>query len=228
MNLKLALQLSIIIALAIFTLLWALNFPYPSPAIKPFLDPKQRYPASQVAEWVHTGNFPSDFLTFFNRDPERTIPRGDNFVAPADGFVRDYLVQNNKTLLMIQLTFWDVHVVRSPVAGIIKSIEDEGMVLFKNDPTDIIILRGKIGPVQKVITIGTKHGDVQVRMITNYWASRLKVWKAVGQTVEKGERIGKMLAGSTVVTEIPMAIDLQPLKSKQVSAGESIIFDWKR
>lgn len=228
MNTKLILQLTTIILISIATTLWAINFPYPSPLVKPFLAPKQRYPAKQIAEWVDTGDFPSDFLKFFSRDPERKIPSGDNFVAPADGFVRETATLKNTTYLMIQLTFWDVHVVRSPVAGTIKSIEDEGVILFKTDPKDIMFLRGKIAPVQKIITISTQHGEVKLRMITNYWASRLKVWSAIGQAVEKGERIGKMLAGSTVVAEIPKAINLQPLTSKQVTAGESIIFDWTR
>lgn len=226
MNRILLVQLAVVAFLITAVLFWALNFPYPSPLIKPFLEPKQRYPTAQIAGWVDTGDFPSDFLKFFNRDPDRVVPEGDNFVAPADGFIRETLIDNNVTYLMIQLTFWDVHVVRSPVEGVIKSIEDEGVVLFKKDPKELIMLRGKIAPVQKIITIASEHGDIKVRMITNYWASRLKVWTGIGQKIAKGERIGKMIAGSTVVAEIPSAINLALLHKQQVVGGESIMFDW--
>ena len=217
-------QTSIILICLIAGILWALNFPYPSPLIKKFLEPKQRYPAAQIVEFVNNSSFPKDFLEFFNRDPERTPPRGNNLVSPADGFVREILQKDGITYLMIQLTFWDVHIMRSPVSGIAESIEEDGLLHFKNDPNDIILSRGKVAPVQKILTIATPTGKIKVRMITNYWASRVKVWTHIGKKIEKGERIGQMLAGSTVVLEIPGNINL-PLKTgQQVVAGESIIF----
>ena len=48
---------------------------------------------------------------------------------------------------------------------------------------DMIFLDGKIAPVQMVITLDTEYGKVKVRLITSYWASRLKVAVRIGQRV---------------------------------------------
>ena len=66
------------------------------------------------------------FFAWFFRDPERTIPSGDGLiVSPADGKVT--CVESTQlngapcTRISIFLNVFDVHVNRSPVAGVIKS-----------------------------------------------------------------------------------------------------------
>lgn len=217
------LQIVIILfsGLAIFQ--WAANFPFPSPLIKPVLPITERWPAEQISHWVHSGTFSSDFLEYFARDPDREIPPGNSIVSPADGFVREMAVMDGKTYLMIQLTYWDVHVVRTPVEGIVKSIEEEGITLFREDPEDVMFLRGKVAPVQKIVTLETDIGEVAVRLISNYWASRIKIWVAHGQHLEKGERLGRMLAGSTVVAEFPDTVELAVEPMQQVYGGATIV-----
>lgn len=223
MNKTLLVQAIVLVCCAVGIAQWAVNFPYPSPVVKPFLEPKQRYPGSQIVEWVDSGAFPDDFLTFFARDPQRVVPAGDNLVSPADGFLRETLIEDGITYLMVQLTFWDVHVVRTPIAGVVKSIEQEGITMFKEDPKDVMMLRGKVAPVQKIVTLDTDLGEVRVRLIANYWASRLKVWVGHGQRLEKGERIGRMVAGSTVVAEFPGEIALDVRPKQRMVGGETIV-----
>lgn len=223
MNRTLLLQVAIILISSLAIFQWAANFPFPSPLVKPVLPPTERWPAEQVSAWVHAGNFSSDFLDYFARDPDREVPPGNSIVAPADGFVREMAVLDGKTFLMIQLTVWDVHVVRTPVAGVVKSIHEEGITLFRNDPKDVMFLRGKVAPVQKIVTLETDMGEVAVRLISNYWASRIKIWVAHGQRLEKGERFGRMLAGSTVVAEFPGEIELSVEPMQQVYGGETIV-----
>jgi len=223
MNKTLFVQLAVVAFCVAGIGLWAVNFPYPSPLIKPFLAPRYRYPGAQIVKWVDSGAFPDDFLEFFARDPDRVVPSGDNIVSPADGFVREILVRDGITYLMVQLTFWDVHVVRTPISGVVKSIKSEGVSLFKKDPKDVMFRRGKVAPVQKVVTLATNIGDVRVRLIANYWASRLKVWVGCGEKLKKGERIGRMVAGSTVVAEFPGKIKLSVAPGNRVLAGETIV-----
>jgi phosphatidylserine decarboxylase len=205
-----------------------LHFPYPSPLIKPFLPPRLKWPTEQVEAWVEAENFDSDYLGFFARDPTRITPIGDNFVSPSDGIVKNIVVKGNVTYLVIGLSFWDVHVVRTPVAGAVTDIEQEGYSLFgRNDSKqklrESVFLRGKAAPVQQIITINSKFGIVKVRLITSYWASRLKVYIHLGDHLEKGQRIGRILLGSTVVGEFPNGSLISVKKGQRVVGGETII-----
>ncbi len=218
----------VLIATSIFAVTeWGSNFPYPSPLIKPFLSPKLRWPTEEVMEWIETQNVDPAFKKFFYRDPERHVPSGPNLVAAADGIVQAIAFRDGITFLVIGLSFWDVHVVRAPIAGTVGSIEDEG-VFYQRYPTHEerdadFFLRGKAAPVQQVVTLKTRIGEVKVRLVTSYWASRIKVWAYPGQQLKKGQRIGRMLLGSTVVVEFPGKLALEAKKDQHVVAGETII-----
>ena len=213
--------------------LWAVvelvvNFPYPSPLIRPFLPPTLRWPRAQVEGWVNTQDFPSSFLQYFGRDPERAIPAGENMVAPADGVI-GILHRNGMSYLVVNMSFWDVHVIRAPASGAVTGIEEEGIRLVRNRQTEEqkvanIYERGKDAPVQKIITFKTGYGDLKVRMITSYWASRLKVWVAPGQDVKKGERIGRIMLGSTTVLEVPGNVNFAVKPGQHVTGGQTIVF----
>ena len=206
---------------------WAVNFPYPSPLIKPLLAPKLRWPANQVVEWVETQSFDPAFKRFFYRDPERIVPPGPDLVAAADGVVQLMTFRDDISFIVIGLSFWDVHVVRTPIAGLVTDVESEGVYLAKNpsqaDRDVSFFVRGKAAPVQQIVTLQTAIGVVKVRLITSYWASRIKVWVHPGEHVEKGQRIGRMLLGSTVVTELPGKLDFAVAQKQRVVAGETLI-----
>ena len=125
------------------------------------------------------------------------------------------------------LSFWDVHVVRTPVAGMVKDVEVEGTYLQRdvaeNQLEQTIFLRGKVAPVQQIVTLETNLGELKVRLITSYWASRLKVWVHPGEHLDKGQRIGRILLGSTVVAELPGQFSLSVRKGERVVGGETII-----
>jgi phosphatidylserine decarboxylase len=211
--------------LAIFLLAW--DFPYPSPLIKPFLPPKLRWPTEEVMSWVEQGQFDRDFSRYFARDPDRKIPVNATLVSPADGLVQSMVYMNNVTYFVVGLSFWDVHVIRTPIAGTVKSIDMEGSYLDRLPPHDrvkeLAFLRGKPAPVQAVITLGTDRGDVRIRMITSYWASRLKIWAYPGQKLNEGDRIGRIVLGSTVVSEFPGKLQFSVKIGQHVLAGSSPI-----
>ena len=204
------------------------NFPFPSPLIKPFLPPKLRWPGEQIVQWQQAKNYEPGFLNYFNRDPERVVPSGDNLVSPSDGVIKDIILKHNTTYYVVGLSFWDVHVVRTPVSGVVKNIEREGLVLSRKSETENqVYLDGKDGPVQAVVTIGSDHGDIKVRMITSYFVSRLKVTVHVGDRLEKGARIGRILLGSSVVVEIPGEVKLSVRTGARVVGGETVILEEK-
>ena len=212
-------------AYAIAALAW--SFPYPSPLIKPLLPPKLRWPDKEIAAWVEEGAFDRDFARYFARDPDRTIPADATLVSPADGIVQDIAYADGTTYLVVGLSFWDVHVVRTPIAGTVKSIDMEGSYLERLAPPaklqEMHFLRGKAAPVQAVITIATAQGDVKVRMITSYWASRLKSWVYPGQKLAKGDRIGRIMLGSTVIAEFPGKPVFDVKLGQHVSGGSTAL-----
>lgn len=217
-----------LIALSLFLVAeWAANFPYPSPLIKPVLSPRLRWPTEQVREWVETQNIDPAFKKFFYRDPERHVPGGPALVAAADGLVQVAEYRHGVTYLVIGLSFWDVHVVRTPVAGLVESVESEGVYYSRyasrEDRDVAFFLRGKAAPVQEVVTLRTAAGDATVRLITSYWASRIKVWAHPGQHLDKGQRIGRILLGSTVIVELPGRFSLAVKEGQHLVAGETLI-----
>jgi phosphatidylserine decarboxylase len=223
----LAFQGALVALCVIAVALCVSNFPLPSPLIKPLLPPHLRWPTAQIQAWVESGNFDGDYLEYFARDPERVVPAGRNLVSPADGVVQGIPVRDGITYFTVGLSFWDVHVVRTPMAGVVKNIEQEGIYFTRNAEKDqlkeAIFLRGKAVPVQQIVTLDTDYGEVKVRLITSYWASRLKLWVAIGQHLKKGERIGRILLGSTVVAELPESIKFAVQPGRRVVGGETII-----
>ena len=205
----------------------AINFPYPSPLIKPLLPPKLRWPTEQVMGWIENQTIDPEFQKYFYRDPERLVPAGANLVAPADGLAQALLYRDGTSYLVVGLSFWDVHVVRTPIAGTVMNIETDGTYYArfpsKAEADAAFFLHGKAAPVQQIVTVRTAMGDVRVRLITSYWASRVKVWVRPGQDLAKGQRLGRILLGSTVVAEFPgkVAFAIKPMQ--HVTAGETII-----
>jgi len=207
--------------------LLVLNFPFPSPLIRPLLPAQLRWPEAEVKQWVEAEDFSPGFMDFFARDPERTVPPGSDLVSPSDGIVKDVSFRDGVTYLVIGLSFWDVHVVRTPLSGVVTNIEREGTYYSRNDSAselrDSFFLKGKPAPVQEIVSLASASGPVKVRLITSYWASRLKVWVHIGEKVDKGQRIGRILLGSTVVFELPGRVGLRVSPGQRVVAGETVI-----
>lgn len=222
----LAIQLAVLVASLSVVLLQVWSFPYPSQFAQPLLSPIQRWPEQQIKDWVESGVFEPAFVQYFMRDPERSIPDGNNLVAPADGVIKEIAQSANKIFFVVGLSFWDVHVVRTPVAGTVTNVEEEGEVIFRDlsETKDLAFLKEKASPVQKVVVIRADDGnEYKVRLITSWWASRLKVSARIGQRLKKGERIGRILLGSSVVIDAPKSDVFLTKVGARVVAGETVI-----
>lgn len=217
-------QLAILAVCIMVIGLWASRFPYPSPLIMDYLSPQKRWPTQQVADWVTSGNIDDGFMSFFYRDPDRIVPSGDNMVAPADGQIVWIDSKDGVNYMIIALTFWDVHIQRSPVGGTIVAIEDAGDTLMDGEGRDFVYLKEKVSPVQKVITIDSEWGMINVRLITSLLARRLEVFHEVGDTIEKGERLGLIHLGSTVVLDLPGDLVPTVKVGDYIVGGETIMF----
>jgi len=145
-------------------------------------------------------------------------------VSPADGRVVDIVEQDGVRYVVIALTFWDVHVQRHPVSGVITEISSLGDTLMDGEGRNLVFLRNKHSPVQKRVCYATRSWDkVCVRLVTSYLARRIEVWNEVGDHVVKGERLGRILLGSTVVLEVNDRIPLLVRIGERMIAGETIV-----
>src|SRR5699024_10243317 len=119
-------QIVVLGLIAMGLILMVRHWPHPSPLIRGLLPPVRRWPEAQIREWLKDQRFHPVFLTFFNRDPERTPPPGNDWLAPADGLITSTDILGDIRYIVIALSFWDMHVQRSPAHGRVQSVEPLG------------------------------------------------------------------------------------------------------
>ena len=163
------------------------------------------------------------FLKWFDRDPERKIPNDPHIVvSPADGIVQYIEIIEGKQHVVIEMRYTDVHVQRVSIDGEIIKIEGGGEKLPQG-ASPYKYASDKMLPYQKRTIFKTEIGEVAVRQITSLFASRIEVFVKVGEKVKRGQRLGRVLAGSTVVLEIPLNIKVLISKNQEVIGGETIV-----
>lgn len=217
----LVLQVIVLLALVIVLVIWCLYFPYPSPLVRRWLPPRKRWPETQIRKWLKDGRFHQAFLNHFYSDPERIAPPGKSLIAPADGVVTSADARNGVRYLVIALSFWDMHVQRSPVAGKVLSVQSLGDDYMDGEGREFAFLLEKTCPVQKRLVVATDAGQIAVRLITSLAARRIETWVREGEDIERGQRIGRILLGSTVVLELPASRKLMVRTGDRVWAGET-------
>lgn len=217
-------QVLILVLVAVLVGIWALRFPYPAFWLRPFLSARKRWPEQEIRDWLGNGRFHRGFLRFFNRDPERDPPPGPGLLAPADGVVTGAEVRAGIRYLVIALSFWDMHVQRSPAEGKVVAIEPSGDGFMDGEGRNFAFLREKQCPVQTRIVLDTKeYGQLAVRLITSIAARRIEVWPCDGDMLARGQRLGRILLGSTVVLEMPDDLVVCVQKGQRVWAGETVV-----
>ena len=219
----LGIQLLLLAGCAALVAQWAWAFPFPGPVVRPLLPPRARWPEAQIRGWAKTSEFPGDYWAFFNRDPERMVPTQPGLVAPADGLFRFHDRRDGRQYLVIALSFWDVHVQRFPCDGVVRAVLDDGDTFMDGEGEGLVYLEEKLCPVQKVVVLDTALGEVRVRLLTSISARRLQVFVKPGDAVRRGQRLGKILAGSTVVLEMAGSIPVSAKVGERVIAGETIL-----
>jgi phosphatidylserine decarboxylase len=163
------------------------------------------------------------FFLWFFRDPERRIPAIQGaIVSPADGKITAISVlQENgetQTRISIFLNVFDVHVNRSPVNGVIEDVQ------YK---------KGKFGNAmdavsadqneQNVVTVGTDGGTLVFKQIAGLLARRIVFTKKVGDTVERGERVGLIKFGSRTDVTFAADAEMKVRVGDRVKGGSSVL-----
>ncbi len=157
-------------------------------------------------------------LNFF-RDPDRAIPPGRVAVSPADGKVVSVKEMSpSQTRVSIFMNVFDVHVNRSPIAGVIKDIRYKPGK-FMNAAYDDAATENE----QNVLTVEGDGTQVIFTQIAGLIARRIICYKQVGDTVKAGDRIGLIKFGSRVDVFFGPEWNLKVQPGERVTAGLSIL-----
>jgi phosphatidylserine decarboxylase len=174
-------------------------------------------------EWAIIPCLLALFFLWFFRDPERIIPDSAGaVVSPGDGKVTDVssVVMNGvaRTRISIFLSVFDVHVNRSPIAGIIRDVHyQKGKYLNAMNPASAEHNE------QNAVTVEGDGQTVVFKQIAGLLARRIVFTKKVGETVVRGERVGLIKFGSRVDVLLDASATLQIKVGDRVKGGSSVL-----
>ncbi len=163
------------------------------------------------------------FFLWFFRDPERQIPQTPGaLVSPADGKVTDVSQINvaglPQTRISIFLSVFDVHVNRSPIAGIIRDIRyQRGKFLDARSP--LCAEQNE----QNRVTVEGDGQKVIFKQIAGLLARRIVFTPKIGDQVARGQRIGLIKFGSRMDVLFTPEAAVQVKVGDRVKGGSSVL-----
>jgi phosphatidylserine decarboxylase len=154
------------------------------------------------------------FTLWFFRDPERSIPPGDEVVvSPADGTVADIgevdepeFVGGKALRIGIFMSVFNVHVNRTPLAGMVRYIKyrpGKYLAAF-NDKASADNEANSVGLETAFATSDGLPLRVLVRQIAGLIARRIVCACVEAQSLARGERFGMIKFGSRVELYLPV------------------------
>lgn len=155
------------------------------------------------------------FTLWFFRDPERTPP-DSGIVAPADGKVSVVREEGGCLRVGVYMNVLNVHVNRAPLPGEVREIEyspGAHRPAFSKDSERNERLRIDFGEHATVLIAGTI-------------ARRISPYVDVGDSVDRGERIGHISFGSRADVILPAGVHEEDLRVRigdRVRAGETVL-----
>ena len=164
------------------------------------------------------------FFLWFFRDPERTIPTGPGLiVSPGDGLVTETASittpDGPRQRISIFLSVFDVHVNRSPIAGVLTSVRyQKGQYLNAMNPASADRNEQNIAMVR-----GEDGVEITFKQIAGLLARRIVFKLREGDTVERGQRVGLIKFGSRVNVLLPAQAELRVRVGQRVKGGESVL-----
>ena len=178
--------------------------------------------ASILLTWIPLGVFLlllTGFVAFFFRNPPRNIPSDPSIiVSPADGKVVKIDRVGNVTKMSIFLSLFNVHVNRSPIAGLIEALDyRKGTFKAAYNPA------ASIENERNVIMVNDGRIKIVFTQIAGVVARRIVFWKRVGDTVKKGELVGLIRFGSRVDILFPAGTEATVAVGDNVRGGSSPI-----
>jgi phosphatidylserine decarboxylase len=170
------------------------------------------------------------FTLWFFRDPSRNTPVDSNLIiSSADGKVclideacpptEVSMKQEKMKRVCVFMNVFNVHVNRSPVAGVVKNIVyKEGQ--FLNASLDKASEKNE----RSSLIINSENGaDIVVVQIAGLIARRILGFVSKNQNLNQGERFGLIRFGSRVDIYMPLGSTVKCSVGDKVVAGESVL-----
>ncbi len=163
------------------------------------------------------------FFLWFFRDPERQIPQTPGaLVSPADGKVTNVSVVNEgrkkRTRVSIFLSVFDVHMNRSPIAGVVRGVRYR-RGKFLNAMNQASAEENE----QNIVTVEGEGQTVVFKQIAGLLARRIVFYPKIGDRLERGQRVGLIKFGSRVDVFFDSDAMLQVKSGERVRGGSSIL-----
>jgi phosphatidylserine decarboxylase len=163
------------------------------------------------------------FCLWFFRDPERQIPNLPGaIVSPGDGKVTDVSLVNSggakRARISIFLNVFNVHVNRSPIAGVIREVcYQRGKFLNAMDANSAEQNE------QNIVTVEGEGRTVIFKQIAGLIARRIVFNLKAGDQVARGQRVGLIKFGSRVDVIFDSDAAIQVKLGDHVKGGSSIL-----
>jgi phosphatidylserine decarboxylase len=173
--------------------------------------------------WAAPALLLAAFFLWFFRDPERAVPSiEDAIVSPADGKVTDISqIQVNGVewqRISIFLNVFNVHVNRSPIAGVIRDVRYQ-----HGKFVNAMSANSAEANEQNVVTVEGQGQTVVFKQIAGLLARRIVFDKKLGDRVARGERVGLIKFGSRVDVLLDPAAKLQVKVGDIVKGASSVL-----
>jgi phosphatidylserine decarboxylase len=163
------------------------------------------------------------FFLWFFRDPERSIPQeAGAVVSPGDGKVTDVstvaLGSGKQTRISIFLSVFDVHVNRSPIAGVVRDVRYR-RGKFLNAMNAVSAEQNE----QNVVTVEGDGQRVVFKQIAGLLARRIVFHPRIGDRLERGQRVGLIKFGSRVDVLLDASAQINVKVGDRVQGGASVL-----
>ena len=162
-------------------------------------------------------------LGFF-RDPERTPPAVTGAIlAPADGRVMGVVDVDDGWVgravrVSIFLSPLDVHVNRSPVAGLVRDVQyarGRFLAAYRDEASEL--------NERYTVALEGDSARLTVRQIAGVLARRIVCRARAGDKLQAGERYGLIRFGSRTDLVVPRGTELRVQVGDRVRGGETIM-----
>ncbi len=173
--------------------------------------------------WAVAFAAPTLFLVQFFRDPER-ISDADSgtLLSPADGTVLSIgpapeCPPGASRRISIFMSVFNVHVNRAPITGVLSAYAyspGKKLAAFSE--------KASLENEQNLITMTSKAGvAVAFKQIAGALARRIIFYPRIGETIERGRRIGIILFGSRVDFFVPDGAAILVSPGQKTRAGRT-------
>ena len=159
------------------------------------------------------------FMAFFFRDPARTPPVDTSVVvSAADGRVTRIEENDDGKLVSVFLSPLDVHINRSPIAGLVRSvtyIPGKKMPATSNEASFV--------NERNSLTIEGAKMTVVCTQIAGILARRIVCWSKEGDNLDLGQKFGLIKFSSRTDLLMPKNVEIMVGIGDRVRGGETII-----